>query len=92
MPCPPPGDLPDPGIKAGSDLLGLLHWQVGSLPPAPPCILGHVKLFQIMLDRVVIHSTETHDRGVSERTRISLLHELLINETFQVSPLSGLPW
>ena len=33
-PCPPPGDLPDPGIKPVS--LCLLHLQVGSLPPAPP--------------------------------------------------------
>ena len=32
LPCPPPGDLPDPGIKPAS----LLHWQVGSLPLAPP--------------------------------------------------------
>ena len=32
--CPPPGDLPDPGIKRAS--LSLLHWQEGSLPLAPP--------------------------------------------------------
>ena len=32
MPCPPPGDLPDPGIEPPS----LLHWQAGSLPLAPP--------------------------------------------------------
>ena len=31
LPCPPPGDLPDPGID-----LHLPHWQVGSLPLAPP--------------------------------------------------------
>ena len=29
LPCPPPGDFPDPGIK-------LLHWQAGSLPLVPP--------------------------------------------------------
>ena len=34
FPCPPPGDLPNPGIKP--HLLGLLHWQTGSLPLAPP--------------------------------------------------------
>ena len=33
--CPPPGDLPDPGIKSGS-LMSLLYWQVGSLPLVPP--------------------------------------------------------
>ena len=30
LPCPPPGDLPGPGIEPC--LLGLLHWQMGSLP------------------------------------------------------------
>ena len=30
--CPPPGDLPNPGIR----LLCLLHWQICSLPLAPP--------------------------------------------------------
>ena len=32
--CSPPGDLPDPGIEPS--LLGLLHWQAGSLPLVPP--------------------------------------------------------
>ena len=31
--CPPPGDLPDPGIEPLS--LCLLHWQSGSLPLVP---------------------------------------------------------
>ena len=30
LPCPPPGDLPNPGSN-----LGLLHWQVGSLLLVP---------------------------------------------------------
>ena len=34
LPCPPPGDLPKPGIEP--DLLCLLHWQVGTLPLVPP--------------------------------------------------------
>ena len=34
LPCLPPGDLPNPGIEPTS--LCLLHWQVGSLPLAPP--------------------------------------------------------
>ena len=34
LPHLPPGDLPDPGIE--QHLLCLLHWQVGSLPLAPP--------------------------------------------------------
>jgi len=35
FPCPPPGDLPDPGIKPQS-LMSLLYWQAGSLPLEPP--------------------------------------------------------
>ena len=31
LPCPPPGDLPDPGIEPTS-----LALQADSLPPAPP--------------------------------------------------------
>ena len=37
LPCPPPGDLPDAGLKLVS--LMFLHWQMGSLPlvlPAKP--------------------------------------------------------
>ena len=36
LPCPPPGDLPDPGIKPHPHLLCLMHWQACSLPLAPP--------------------------------------------------------
>ena len=38
LPCPPPGDLPNPGIKQTclSYVLCLWHWQMGSLPLAPP--------------------------------------------------------
>ena len=34
LPCPSPGDISDPGIEPR--LLCLLHWQMGSLPLAPP--------------------------------------------------------
>ena len=34
LPCSPPGDLPNPGLKPAS--LCLLHWQEDSLPLAPP--------------------------------------------------------
>ena len=34
-PCPPPGDLLNPGTQPFC-LLRLPHWQAGSLPPAPP--------------------------------------------------------
>ena len=34
LPCPSPGDLPDPGVEPMS-LNSLLHWQAGTLPLAP---------------------------------------------------------
>ena len=34
LPCPPPGDLPDPVIEPAS--LTFPHWQPGSLPLEPP--------------------------------------------------------
>ena len=34
LPCPPPGKLPNTGIKSAS--VCLLHWQAVSLPLAPP--------------------------------------------------------
>ena len=34
LPCPPPGDLPNLGIKHMS--LSLLHWQASSIPLPPP--------------------------------------------------------
>ena len=34
LPVPPPGDLPNPGIKPRISCL--LCWQVGSLPLTPP--------------------------------------------------------
>ena len=34
LPCPPPGDLPNPGTEPMS--LTSPHWQVGSLPLEPP--------------------------------------------------------
>ena len=36
VPFPPPGDLPDPGIKPVPLLSCLLHWQEDYLPLEPP--------------------------------------------------------
>ena len=36
LPCPSPGDLPNPGIKSTSLTSAYLYWQAGSLPLAPP--------------------------------------------------------
>ena len=41
LPFPPPGNLPDPGIKPLS--LTLLDWQGGSLPLVPPGKSSNVK-------------------------------------------------
>ena len=35
LPCPPPGDLPNPGIELVT-LTFNLRWQAGSLPLVPP--------------------------------------------------------
>ena len=43
VPCPPPGDLPDPGIEPC--LFTSLHWQAGSLPLAPSGYYGHSKFY-----------------------------------------------
>ena len=32
LPCPPPGDLPDPGMEPTSFNLSCIDWQAGSLP------------------------------------------------------------
>ena len=58
LPCPPPGDLPDPGIKPVSPAL-----KTNSLPSEPPrnvcaCVLSHfscVPLFATL--RTVAHQT-----------------------------------
>ena len=55
-------DLPDPGIEPRS-LTSLLHWQVGSLPLAPPGkpvgYLAYLKFF--FLSPIPLHThTHTH--------------------------------
>ena len=59
LPCPPPGNLPNPGINPG--LFYLLHWQAGSLPLAPPGkplkIQGPTQINQVLFPRM--HSTGT---------------------------------
>ena len=53
LPCPPPGDLPDPEIEPMS-LTSNLHWQVGSLPLAPP---GLIVLILWQLPQIALHSS-----------------------------------
>ena len=47
LPCPPPGDRPNPAIQGSNAcFLCLLHWQAGSLALAPPgkpsCIMSYM--------------------------------------------------
>ena len=45
--CPPLGDLPNQGLNLC--LLYLLHWQVGSLPLAPPVKPPHISYSTVIL-------------------------------------------
>ena len=66
LPCPPPGDLPDPGVKPLS-FICLLHWQMGGffffffLPLLPPGKLIYIHafiLFQILFPFRLLMSIE----------------------------------
>ena len=46
LPCPPPRDLPDPGIRPPC-LLCLLHWQASSLPLALPGKLTYICTYML---------------------------------------------
>ena len=53
LPCPSPGNLPTQGLNPC--LLCLLHWQMGSLPLAPPGKLtlgGYANRIQIFVEKV----------------------------------------
>ena len=60
LPCLPPGHLPHPGLKL--HLLHLLHWQVGSLPLAPPGKPRHacVWLFKKILNGIQFKAIEPY--------------------------------
>ena len=56
LPFPPLGDLPDPGTKP-LGLLGLLHWQVSSLPLGPPrnSPISYYALFSNKFTHIKMH-------------------------------------
>ena len=64
LPCPPPGDLPNPGIKPESPYL--LHWQEGFLPLASlgkPSTHTHAHAYIFMLlfsHSVLSYSLQPH--------------------------------
>ena len=62
--CPPPGDLPDPGMVPY--LLSLGHWQVSSLPPAPAGQTGRIQMLCSSLQPMgVFSSIPEEKRGCS---------------------------
>ena len=87
---PPPEDLPDPGIKPS--LLCLLHWQLGSLPLAPPG-KPHVQWYEPSIQGEL----KNQSRTVSEVKWHSLLNnwiwgskrELKYEVVFQVCSLDN---
>ena len=52
LPCPPPGDLPDPGTEPASPMV--LRWQAGSLSLAP-------------LGKPIYTYTYMHEQGCGRR-------------------------
>ena len=67
LPCPPLGDLPDPGIKFRS--LSLLPWQAGSSPLAPPgkTLVLVLHIFLILLGPAVYLGQSFYSRSRSSR-------------------------
>ena len=63
VPRPPPGDLPNPGIKLAS--LSLLHWQVNSLPTVPPGKhqVWNIRAKKLMKERNPASSKTNKNRG-----------------------------
>ena len=68
--CPPPRDLPDPGLNPC--LFCLLHWQAGSLPTAPPG-----KPFHILLHIIILTPHQT-----DEKTEAQVHEDPISHNTF----------
>ena len=75
---PTPGNLPDPGIELS--LLSLLHWQAGSLPPAPPG-----KPSSVQFSRSVMSNCDSVDCSMSGFPVDQQLLELAQTHVHQVS-------
>ena len=81
LPCPPPGDLPNPEIESAS--LRLLNWQGGSLPlapPAKPCLINTEHWYEDNFKRLV----------TTKLTTTLQLWYLLRRDTTATSTYSGL--
>ena len=77
LPCPPSGDLPNPGIEPA--LAGLLHWQAGSLPlvpPEKPYIYIYISSFNLQYHLMsCVFITSTLLTVISRHRRLSNLTE-----------------
>ena len=56
LPCPPPGDLPGPGVEPC-----LLHWQTGSLPLVPPGKSHKTNYTSIKISLKIDYSDKMHN-------------------------------
>ena len=90
--CPPPGDLPDPGIEVC--LLCLLRWQAGPLSPAPPGkpVIETSLFYFLDSADVISYSTGVslpylaeHNKDLACSTRAFFRSHLLL-------PLFSAPW
>ena len=71
LPCPPPGDLPDPG--SNPCLLCLLNWQVGSLKLAPPGRPRIIPQEAVKMKGYIYF----HNENKASKIDILFIHELL---------------
>ena len=81
LPCPLPGELPDPGMEPAS--LSLQHWQAGSLPLVPPgrlqaaCILPTYSPAIIFWKLPSPQASHSEHRGLGSRDLDSSLGSAL---------------
>ena len=93
LPCPPPGDFPDPTIELASYLC-LLHWQAGYLPLAPPGKLRAIpesESHSVMSSSLQPHELCSPWNSPGQNTEVSSLS--LLQEIFPTQGLNpGLPY
>ena len=72
LPCPPPGDLPDPGIKPASPASSTS--QVGSLPLSHRVSLNQLQVYIYPLPFGPLYHLPPHPSRSSQSTELSSLH------------------
>ena len=82
LPCPSPGDLPDPGIEPGSPAL-----QVDSLPSKPPAYWA-IKICETCIKRSWVQNMEKQKRKRTTFTVPNTWHPC----NYQVTLTEEKPW